>query len=170
MSGSVTRHAVISECGRYRYLLTREWQEPLLLPHRACRLAFIMLNPSTADGTVDDPTIRRCMGFAKREGYYGIEIVNLYALRSTDPTEVALSQDSAIGTENDHYISKISLSCGDVVAAWGAWIFARERARQVAEMLRGVTIKCLGVNKDGSPKHPLYVPKGAAFIPWEVSA
>lgn len=162
------KNAVISDCGKYRYLLTRQWEESLLLPQRKCSLAFIMLNPSTADDTIDDPTIRRCMAFARREGYHGIEVVNLFALRSTDPTEVALNQETAVGPDNDNFIRKIALSCGEVVAAWGAWIFARERSRKVSEMLGGVTIKCLGMNKDGSPKHPLYIPSGAPLISYTV--
>ncbi len=160
----IQRHATISPCGKYRYLLTREWADPLLMPTRACSLAFIMLNPSTADGMVDDPTIRRCMNFARREGYYGIAVVNLFAYRATDPKTVCFAKDP-VGPNNDDYIKRC-LSYGDVIAAWGSEVFARSRAREVQKMLAGVAIKCLGMNKDGSPKHPLYVPKNTLFTPW----
>jgi hypothetical protein len=125
-----------------------------------------MLNPSTADDKIDDPTIRRCMGFARREGYFGINVVNLYALRATNPKTVQTASDP-VGPENDSYIQGICLACGEVIVAWGRWTFARQRIQEVSEMLSGVTLKCLGINKDGSPKHPLYVPKNAVFVPWE---
>ena len=125
-----------------------------------------MLNPSKANGEIDDPTIRRCMGFARRAGYCGIHIVNLFALRSTDPAGVELAKNP-VGPENDSYIKRICLTSGEVIAAWGAWHFARKRTRYVAEMLPCVMLKCLETNKDGSPKHPLFVPKNAPLVPWE---
>lgn len=162
---NIERYAVISSCGAYRYHLVRTWREPLFLSTRACNLAFIMLNPSTADHAVDDPTIRRCMGFARREGYCGIDVVNLYALRATDPSELCAAADP-VGPENDAYLLRC-LANGEAVAAWGSVPFARERILHVLSLLRGVKMFCLGANKDGSPKHPLYVPKNAALALWE---
>ena len=85
---STTTGAVISDCGNYRYLLTREISEPLFSRGPAC--CFVMLNPSTADAQQDDPTGRRCMGFARREGCVGLSVVNLYGLRATKPASYGL--------------------------------------------------------------------------------
>ena len=160
----IERHAVISPCGTYRYMLMRDWQHPLLLPSPTCSLAFIMLNPSTADANLDDPTIRRCMAFARREGFYGIRVFNLFALRSTDPKALRFAADP-VGPENDSHLSRCRMY-GDVIAAWGSVPFAADRIRRVLSILRGSAVKCLGTNKDGSPKHPLYIPKNAPLIPW----
>jgi hypothetical protein len=165
MIDGIQRHAVISQDGIYRYLLTREWETPLLMSAKSCSLAFIMLNPSTADAEIDDPTIRRCMGFARREGYYGITVVNLFAMRATSPSSLRRALHT-VGPKNDAYIARC-LGCGDVVAAWGSNFCARYRVRDVFRLLPGVVLKCLGVNKDGSPKHPLYVPKDTPLVSWE---
>lgn len=115
---------------------------------------FIGLNPSTADETKDDPTIRRCVGFAKRWGYEGIWMTNLFAYRATDPAVMKAVTDP-VGPENNqrlqHYYSRSSL----VIAAWGAHGNHIGRARQVMRMLHGM--HCLGRTKDGHPRHPLYV-------------
>lgn len=162
----IVKHAVFSKCRKYRYLLTRDWEKPVLSEGRG-RLTFIMLNPSKADQCVDDPTIRRCMGFARREGYCGIQVVNLFAWRSTDPAGLMEDGVEPVGPENDDYIKRC-LTCGEVVAAWGRHAFARQRAREVATMLAGVRIMCLGTTKNGSPRHPLLVRGDAPFVPWEV--
>jgi len=113
----MVRSAVISPCGLYRYRLSRQWTEP------SYSLAFVMLNPSTADAEVDDPTIRRCIGFARREGYGGIEVVNLYAFRATSPDDLWKAKDPC-GPENEgHLISIARASVGygtPIVCAWGA--------------------------------------------------
>lgn len=150
--------AELSDCGLYRYILSRgECANPLV---------FIMLNPSTADHTDDDPTIRRCLGFAEANGYDGIIVLNLYALRSTDPQGLWASQDP-IGVLNDTYLGKIANSAEHVVCAWGRNAKA-DRVRQVIEILErtGIALKCLGVNKDNSPKHPLYLAKNSKIIEW----
>jgi hypothetical protein len=145
--------AVISECGQYRYVLRRSlgsalrWHKPML---------FVMLNPSTATETIDDPTIRRCMSFAKREGATQLTVVNLFALRATNPRELE-THDDPIGPENDkHILEQISKHLQmPVVGAWGANRFAEMRAQLVSHYFD--EIYCLGKNKDGSPRHPLYV-------------
>lgn len=151
--------AHLSECGKYRYWLSRVWNEALPLT------CWIMLNPSTADATEDDPTIRRCMKFAQKWGAGGIYVVNLFALRSTDPKLLAQSLDP-IGLDNDRCIM-----CGcavwlAVVAAWGVNGVFMGRDRQVTQMLAecGVQLKCLGVTKHGHPRHPLYVPSAQELI------
>jgi hypothetical protein len=168
MSDVAIRHAAISNCGKYRYLLTREWQPPLLMASYQCSMLFIMLNPSTADAEVDDPTIRRCMGFARREGCYGIRVVNLFAFRATNPAELLTAEDP-VGALNNSYI-EFHAFCGGssspIVVAWGKHPAALPRLKHLP-MLRGRELLCLGTNKDGSPKHPLYVPGNAPLVPWE---
>jgi hypothetical protein len=150
---STTASAVISPCGRYRYVLHRELPQPLRWVKPAL---FIMLNPSTADATQDDPTIRRCIGFAKYWGCTSLTVVNLFALRSTDPSGLAIDHDP-VGPDNDtHIAEQIRLhSLGVIVGAWGAHPFARKRAEEV--MQKHGPFSCLGTTKAGAPRHPLYV-------------
>lgn len=148
--------ATISKCGKYRYALTRYWGGGPM----AC---FIMLNPSTADASVDDPTIRRCIGFAKREGCGSLVVVNLYALRSTDPTALA-NHPHPTGPEwRGHLDAAIAHTDGPIIAAWGAHPGTSRQATTVLDVLTdaGRAAFCLGKTKDGSPRHPLYV-KGDA--------
>lgn len=157
-----TSGAEISDCGRFRYALTREWGAgPTAL--------FIMLNPSTADASLDDPTIRRCIGFAKREGCGGLRVENLYAFRATEPDEMFRHEHTAIGA-TDSYIRAAALAVdGPVIAAWGADRRAADRAEQVLRMLTmiGIDPVCLGVTKSGAPRHPLYVKGDAPLVPLE---
>ena len=148
----VQKAARLSECGRYRYWLGRIWDE-------ADSLVFVMLNPSTADAAIDDPTIRRCMAFARREGYGGISVLNLYALRSPDPKALLTCEDP-VGPENDGYL-RLTLEeqarrGHPVIAAWGTNA-KRERVVDVLTLAGGVFWGCLGTTKDGHPRHPLYV-------------
>lgn len=150
--------ATLSDDGLYRYDLTRRWRDGDLM-------LWIMLNPSTADASEDDPTIRRCINFAKREDAAGIVVVNLFALRATDPAEL-LAADNPIGPNNLHTI-RAWLASDDValaVAAWGAWGLnipvARRRARPFIELMAQDAERalfCLGLTKYGAPRHPLYV-------------
>lgn len=156
--------AVISECGRYRYELVRRWGPGPLLE-------FIMLNPSTADASVDDPTIRRCIAFAKRWGYGGIVVRNLYAYRATHPG-VLVNLDDPIGPENRDYLSRTDADC--TIVAWGAdpaaviWWNGYPFGWQRTGIQRPVLF-CLGTNENGSPKHPLYVPADRTPIRWEAA-
>lgn len=145
--------AVISECGRYRYTLHREIHQPV----RWVRpMLFVMLNPSTADASKDDPTIRRCFSFAKREGCASLTVVNLFALRATDPKDLGWAEDP-VGPENDRHIQEqvSKHATGWIVAAWGSNTMAFKRAERVVHMLGDVW--CLGTTKLGAPRHPLYV-------------
>ncbi|MCA8326237.1 DUF1643 domain-containing protein [Burkholderia cepacia] len=155
--------AIISPCGQYRYLLSRPADS--MSPMKSTAL-FLMLNPSTADASLDDPTIRRCRGFAKTWDCNGISVANLYALRSTDPAALWVHEDP-IGPDNDLYLAKFAREYHDVVCAWGA--NARpDRVAAVSKILRdaGARLWCLGTTKDGSPRHPLYVRADQPLIEW----
>lgn len=151
------RTATISECGRYRYSLTRRWGE-------GATCCFVMLNPSTADAEVDDPTIRRCIGFAQREGYGALEVVNLFAYRATDPKRLRNTPDP-IGPENNQHLAQAFDKAGLIVAAWGAHGSFHSRNQVVRRMLNGRSM-CLGTTAKGEPKHPLYLAKNAPLMPW----
>ena len=155
--------AIISECGCYRYLLTRPADS--MAPMKSTVL-FVMLNPGTADAALDDATIRRCRSFARRWDCNGIAVANLYALRSTDPGRLWLHPDP-VGPDNDMYLRRLAREYGDVVCAWGS--NARpERVASVAKTLAGAGARlwCLGTTKDGSPRHPLYVRGDQPLIEW----
>lgn len=149
--------AVFSKCKEYRYVLRRklEGDGPPAL--------FIMLNPSTADEVNNDPTIRRCIGFATDMGCSELTVVNLYALRSTDPRGLAKHKEP-IGPLNDRYIrNQINKhKDGVIIAAWGAHKFAQERGLEVIRKFG--PFKCLGLTKDGFPKHPLYLRSDSKLI------
>jgi hypothetical protein len=149
------RGAHISACGTYRYTLHRPAPYPKLAP-----ILWIMLNPSTADASNDDPTIRRCLSFSRSWGYGRVEICNLFALRSTNPRELYKHADP-VGPENDDEIRRaVDRSLGVVVVAWGKHGKLRNRDEQVMNLMRawrGVVPDCLGENEDRTPKHPLYL-------------
>jgi hypothetical protein len=126
-------------------------------------MGFIMLNPSTADAEADDPTIRRCIQFAKRENCGSIMVANLFALRSTNPENLFGTEDP-VGPENDHFIQNlVERIDGPLVGAWGAHAMANYRAIDVIEIC-GSRLKCLGKTKHGSPRHPLYVKGDAPLV------
>lgn len=144
--------ATISECGQYRYTLTREWLAGY------GRVVFVMLNPSTADATQDDPTIRRCIGFAKALGAGALDVVNLYALRATNPRELWKVADP-IGPDNDAHIRRV-VQCEHVryvIAAWGKNAKA-DRVRAFAKLVHPTPLHALRTSADGTPHHPLYLP------------
>lgn len=160
----MVRDAVISRCGTYRYLLTREWDPSL------ASMLWIMLNPSTADASVDDPTIRKCIGFAKKWCFGSITVVNLYALRATSPKELALHSHPC-GPMNDSYIEAAFVDVGLVVAAWGTKGSPR-RSKDVCAIAarKEKPLHHIGtLTKDGFPRHPLYVPYTALPSRWNVS-
>jgi len=156
--------AIMSQCLEFRYLLTRNWGGQVL--------PFIMLNPSTADWLVDDPTIGRCIEFARRDGYGGIAVANVFAFRATSPKKLARADDP-VGPLNAGTISKLAqeafLDDVPMVCAWGAHAMAVEPAKAVLQTIAdgGAKTVCLGVNKDGSPRHPLYVRGDQPLVPYE---
>lgn len=142
--------ACISECGRYRYRLYRQWDE------NRPDVLFVMLNPSTADHRMDDRTITRCVGFARDWCYGGLLVGNLFALRSTNPAEL-YKGDDPIGPYNDAALRDMAARVDVIVAAWGDNGAFRNRGSKVLRMLSG---KCyaLKLNRSGHPAHPLYLP------------
>ena len=144
------RSAIIR--GNHRYELFRTWDVDGKV---AC---FVMLNPSTADAEQDDPTVRKCVGFAKRWGCGGVRIVNLFSIRSPSPSAIRLS-DSPVGPRCDEHLLDAASNSDIAVAAWGNHGGYHARDRGVLDMLRreGVAVQCLGVTTKGFPRHPLYV-------------
>lgn len=144
--------AVISACGKYRYNLHR-W-----VSHdgRRGRVLFVMLNPSTADAEANDPTIRKCIGFARSWGFSEVEVVNLFAFRATDPDELKRTV-SPVGPENDVSTEEAVNRAEMIVVAWGGKVpkHHRWRVEHVCEYLFDADVKCLGYTKHGDPRHPL---------------
>lgn len=142
------------------------------------RLVFVMLNPSTADDVVDDPTIRRCIGFARREAAPYFTVVNLFAWRATDPGDLVDSLEAGIdivGPGNDGHIWDALADGGPVVAAWGANVemlgsLAVRRVALVRQLvgLSGNPLMCLGTTKAGHPRHPLYLRKDTPLISYSL--
>lgn len=160
-SAAVQKSANISACGLYRYSLSRLWAgRPLMV--------FVMLNPSTADADLDDRTVRRCIGFARREGMGGLGVMNLYAYRATNP-KALLTCDDPVGPQNDGVLTAVlneSRNMGyPVVAAWG--VNAKpDRVTQVLGLVPTTSWLCLGTTKDGHPRHPLYVKGDQPLVPF----
>jgi hypothetical protein len=153
----VLRRAAFSRCGAYRYALWRTWDEtrPAVL--------FVALNPSTADHRRDDPTIRRCIGFARSWGYGGLLVANLFAYRTPHPRILRAAPDP-VGPRNDRWISRLAREAAFVVAAWGADGDFRGRADEVLHRVRDC--QCLGLTSAGAPRHPLYVRKDVLHQPF----
>lgn len=147
------KDALVSGDGKYRYWLSREWDRD------GATCLFIMLNPSTADAMEDDPTIRRCIGFARDLGYGRLEVGNLFAFRATDPKALLVAPDP-VGPDNNYWLFRLCARADLVIAAWGANV-TRGRAealrRGIFARLPYKEIKCLGVTKAGHPRHPLYL-------------
>jgi hypothetical protein len=180
MSGYTDSGAAISACGRYRYLLWREWRD--IASHndanwrvlkgdgkeyrepKSC--VFVMLNPSTADGEIDDPTIRRCVAFAKREKFERLEVVNLFAYRATNPRDVLALKHPAdpVGSENQRWVTMSAQDSGLIICAWGA----HGSHLGQADTMRGWLIDhpqyALGFTADGHPRHPLYLKADAPLL------
>lgn len=158
--------AIISDDGLYRYRLDRVWD-----PDK-CRVVFVGLNPSTADATQDDPTVRRWRGFAKAWGYGGFIVVNAYAYRATSPAVLkdGLQQGAnMIGPENDVYLKSIFNEHTGVVVCWGANIQpARSaRVRELLALAGNRNPLCFGLTKRGHPKHPLYLSNDVLLERWD---
>lgn len=152
--------ATFSPCGLYRYRLWRRWGE-------GAPLLFVMLNPSIASATENDPTVERCQRRAANLGFPALEVVNLFARIATDPVDLA-SFDDPIGPENDTAILEAARGAGMIVCAWGVHGKLKGRGAVVAAMLRanGIPLYALGLTKDGMPRHPLYLPYHAR--PFEI--
>jgi len=137
----------------YRYILTRRWDE-------GSYVNFLMLNPSTADANVDDPTIRRCIGYARAWGYGSLVVTNLFAWRATDPKQLKSIMDP-VGPKNDRVILETARAAHMVIAAWGNHGNLHGRDDAVRRLLAeaGIALHCLTVSPgSGQPAHPLYLP------------
>lgn len=159
-TGDTRSTAVYSDCGRYRYSLTRGWAP-------TGRILFLMLNPSTATELRNDPTVERCERRARTLRYGGFRVANLFAFRATDPRELRTQVDP-IGPDNDQAIDEAVRWSATVVCAWGADGRYLDRAATVAERLRalGAGLFHLGLTRTGQPRHPLYVPYARRPTPW----
>lgn len=165
--------ASFSQDGQYRYDLWRKWGT-------GEDITFIGLNPSTANREKDDPTIRRLKSFAKSWGYDGFHINNLFALVTAYPSElvshpkpISETQGSDIMDINDNHLLFSFDSSKTIVLCWGSWNYPliRERAKEVTDELKGeywknLKVMCFGLNKDGQPKHPLYLKGDTKLIPF----
>jgi hypothetical protein len=164
----VSGSAEFSECGTYRYLLTRTWGSGQLHLGRAEPkgwLQVIGLNCSTATEEVDDPTVRRCIGYAQRWGFAGLMVTNLFAFRATDPAVMKAAPDP-VGPENDKTLLRAAQLARMVLAAWGTHGDHLHRAEAVRRALGAHRLVCLGTTKDGSPRHPLYVANAVTPEPY----
>jgi hypothetical protein len=174
--------AIFSPCRSWRYVLVRQTERGVALGmaqefHRGKALrvptvAFIGLNPSTADEAVNDPTVRRCIGFADRWGYARMVLVNLFAYRATDPKKVRdlATREVAIGPDNDEHLIREAMAADLVVAAWGERGGMFDRSSEVVGMLNDAEVHAfmLGMTrprfpKPSEPRHPLYLRSDAAL-------
>jgi len=162
-------HAEFSDDRKYRYTLERRWGLP------SPTIMFICLNPSTADEKLDDPTIRRCVGFSDREGFQNMILCNIFAFRATDPKDMKAAE-YPIGADNDMWIKKIAKDAKKIVLAWGTHGDYLKREDQVVAMLRtyvltlnllGKPLYCLGTTINRHPKHPLYLAKNTSLIEYK---
>jgi hypothetical protein len=150
---AVERTAWVSECGRYRHALGRHWDRGRGF------VLFVGLNPSTADADKDDPTIRRCMRFARDWGYGGIEMCNLFDWRATDPKNLPRTQ-FAISEKGDAVLRLRALEASRIIAAWGSVPWAKKRIDLIFKTIftDEKRWEALRITKHGYPQHPLYVP------------
>lgn len=150
--------ADFSPCRTYRYALWRRWEEDY-----ADYAMFIGLNPSTADETLNDPTVRRCIAFAKDWGYSGLCMTNIFAYRATDP-EVMMATVDPVGPDNDKWLKECAARAGVVVAAWGVHGVHMSRGDYIRMILPDLSY--LRFTKEGHPGHPLYLPKTLVPVRW----
>lgn len=164
--------AILSDDKIYRYFLSR-----VVNLRSQSRVLFVMLNPSTADATEDDPTIRRCVDYAIRWGFGELGVVNLFAYRTSDPDELVDATDyggmNIVGWDNDYHIRHAARFSNLIVAAWGSKVsddWKWSRPQEVVKLLRGVCLRkkihCLKTSKSGQPRHPLYLRQTLKPVLW----
>ena len=158
----VIRAASFSRCGLYRYSLTRRWDSGV------GRCVFIGLNPSTADAKVDDPTIRRCMGFTRNWGYNELIMVNLFAYRTPHPELLKKALDP-VGPNNRRAVTRSCQSATLVVAAWGAHGTFLDQADRLSTIWSQIPVHCFGTTLSGQPLHPLYQRTDAKLTQFNVN-
>ena len=150
--------AHFSRCRSWRYALWREWDAALP------RVMLIGLNPSTADARRNDPTIRRCIGFARDWGFGGVWVLNLFAFRATYPEDLKAAADP-VGPRNDEWLRRVARQSERIVACWGNDGVFLGRSAAVRKML-GDRLEVIRMNASGEPAHPLYLPRRLHPRPW----
>lgn len=150
--GDAPSTATYSNCGRYRYALTRVWDTT------GKRVLFVMLNPSTATEMQNDPTVERCERRARTLGFGSFTVTNIFAWRDTDPRHMKAAKDP-VGDANDAMILKTGQEADQIIAAWGTHGAHLARGTAVRTLLckLGKPLYHLGLSKAGHPKHPLYI-------------
>jgi hypothetical protein len=148
---------IFSDDRTFRYVLTRSWNL------NAPSVMFIGLNPSTADESKDDPTIRRCVGFAKAWGYGHLIMTNLFAIRSPHP-QILKTVEDPIGPDNDYYLQTMAQRAAGIVAAWGIHGAYLERGAHIHHLIPHLWV--FGFTQNGQPGHPLYMPKNSPLKDW----
>ena len=156
--------AKISDNKAWRYWLTRRWGPG------PSTVNFVMLNPSTADATHNDSTVRRCIGYAQEWLFHRLVVTNLFAFRSKRPEDLWEDTEEPVGPDNDKYLLEEAQKAGLVVVAWGTHGSFRDRGQQVLKMfaLDGIQVHHLGLTKEGHPKHPLYLRKNIQPIEYDL--
>ena len=159
----VFSRAAYSPCRQYRYTLIRRYGRPQAT--RQERIAFIGLNPSTATELVNDPTVRRCIGFARDWGYREFVMLNAFAFRSTDPQGLQ-RVDDPVGTANNQQLRLWTRKSHLVVCCWGIHAALQGRDEFLRSQLQkwNVTARCFGKTQAGFPKHPLYLRKDSSLV------
>jgi hypothetical protein len=148
------KSALFSNDRIYRYTLWRRWNEGALPGY----VMFIGLNPSTADEIIEDPTVRRCIGYTRDWGYSHFCMTNIFAFRATLPSVMKVQKDP-VGSENDFHLQAVAKNADKIITTWGTHGKYMDRGRQVLELINNDLHKVfhLGLTKDGNPKHPLYL-------------
>ncbi|HHB94299.1 MAG TPA: DUF1643 domain-containing protein [Campylobacterales bacterium] len=152
------KNAIFSKDRKYRYILSRIWDEtkPMIM--------IIGLNPSIADEREDDPTIRRCISFSKSWGYGGVYMLNLFAFRATQPSNMFEAMNP-IGSENDNFIEIYSKKVDKIVCAWGNHGVYKNRSHYIRENFNNLFY--LKMNQSGEPSHPLYLKSDLVLQKWK---
>lgn len=163
------RDAKLSDCGGYRYWLGRTWDaEGYPNLERALIPLWVCLNPSTADATVDDATVRSIMRISTAWGYGAMILCNVFAWRATDPRELRVAGEFAQGPDNNTWLKWARARADVVIAAWGESEFVTVRdERRVYDLVGDYGMACPGRNKSGSPRHPLYLPTNTSMNYWQ---
>lgn len=150
--------AVFDNSGKYRYLLSRLWNA------EGKKAVFVMLNPSTADATFNDPTISRCITFAQKMGCGALEVVNLFAYGTAYPRQLRACR-RPVGKLNDQYIGTAVEKASLVVVAWGNWGRLHGRDQEVLQLIAAKSpLFCFGITGQGQPRHPLFLPYDIELI------
>lgn len=149
--------AIFSDCRKYRYDLWRVWDKS-----KSC-VVFIGLNPSTANEIENSPTLNKCVAYAKRFEFGGLHMINLFAYIATNPKDMLIADDP-IGIDNNRWISQICNN-RDTIAVWSNHGKHRNRDVDVKKLI--ANLKCLKINKNGTPAHPLYLSKDIIPIKYE---